>query len=343
MTTAFFTDERFAIHTLQGHPEHAGRLQAIMNLYKKTGIWEKLFRVAAVAATEEQILKVHTPRHLEKLKSISRLDQPALLEADTYVVPESYELATLAAGGVMAVVDEVMRGTAGNGIAAVRPPGHHATPNRAMGFCLLSNIALAARYAREQFKIDRIAIVDFDVHHGNGTQDALYDDPTILFMSSHQSPLYPGTGAMQEIGTGAGKGFTANTPLPPGVGDEAFKELYAQFLWPLMRRFQPQLMLVSAGFDAHWRDPLANLNLTLTGFDYLSRELIKMADELCGGKIVFVMEGGYDLEVLSCGWLNIANALLGSSEISDPIGAGRGSKNLPSGYLETLLKIHHLS
>lgn len=340
MTTAFFTNERFSLHTLQGHPEHAGRLEAVIRLYKEKVVWEHLFQVTAVPATEEQLLRVHTPRHLEVLKSVNR---PAMLEMDTYVVPESYELARLAVGGVLAVVDSVMRGDAANGIAAVRPPGHHATPARAMGFCLLSNIAIAARHARAAHSLERVAVVDFDVHHGNGTQDALYDDPTILFMSSHQSPLYPGTGAVHEIGRGAGKGFTANAPLPPGMGDAAIRELYEKFLWPLLRRFQPQLILVSAGFDAHWRDPLANLMFSLTGFDHITRELIKMAEELCDGKIIFVMEGGYDLEVLSHGWLNVASALLGSSEISDPIGSYRQSHNLPPELLQTLLTIHGLT
>ncbi|MBZ0309540.1 MAG: histone deacetylase [Anaerolineae bacterium] len=340
MTTAFFTNERFSLHTLQGHPEHAGRLEAVIRLYKEKVVWEHLFQVTAVPATEEQLLRVHTPRHLEVLKSVNR---PAMLEMDTYVVPESYELARLAVGGVLAVVDSVMRGDAANGIAAVRPPGHHATPARAMGFCLLSNIAIAARHARAAHSLERVAVVDFDVHHGNGTQDALYDDPTILFMSSHQSPLYPGTGAVHEIGRGAGKGFTANAPLPPGVGDTGIQELYEKFLWPLLRRFQPQLILVSAGFDAHWRDPLANLMFSLTGFDHITRELIKMAEELCDGKIIFVMEGGYDLEVLSHGWLNVASALLGSSEISDPIGSYRQSHDLPPELLQTLLTIHGLT
>lgn len=340
MTTAFFTDERFSLHTLQGHPEHAGRLEAVIRLYKEKGVWEHLFRVAASPATEEQLLRVHTSRHLEVLKSVI---QPAMLEMDTYAVPESYELARLAVGGVLAVVDSVLRGDANNGIAAVRPPGHHATPARAMGFCLLSNIALAARHARAAHALERVAVVDFDVHHGNGTQDALYDDPTVLFMSSHQSPLYPGTGAVHEIGRGAGKGFTANAPLPPGVGDAGMQELYEKFLWPLLRRFQPQLILVSAGFDAHWRDPLANLTFSLGGFDYISRELIKMAEEFCSGKIIFVMEGGYDLEVLSHGWLNVANALLGSSKVSDPIGSFRQSRDLPPELLHNLLTIHGLS
>ncbi len=304
MTTAFFTDEQFSVHTLQGHPEHAGRLEAVIQLYREKGIWEQVYRVAASPATDEQLLRVHTAHHLDVLKSVSRLDHPAMLEMDTYVVPASYELARLAAGGVIAVVDAVLRGEADNGIAAVRPPGHHATPARAMGFCLLSNVAIA---------------------------------------SSHQSPLYPGTGAIHEIGSGAGKGFTANAPLAPGVGDEGIQELYEKFLWPLMRRFQPQLILVSAGFDAHWRDPLANLMFTLTGFDHVTRELLHMAQEFCDGKIVFVMEGGYDLEVLSHGWLNIAHALLGSSEVSDPVGAYRQSRGLPPGLLQRLLEIHELA
>ena len=343
MTTVFFTEEQFAVHTLHGHPEHAGRLAAIMERFEEFKILPLLKRISAAPATDEQLLAVHTQHYLNLLEKTTLLDRTAMLGADTYVTPDSYSLARLAAGGVIAVVDAVMRGEAKNGMALVRPPGHHATPDQAMGFCLLSNIAIAARHAYKTYGLERVAIIDYDVHHGNGTQDCLYEDGTILFISSHQSPLYPGTGAMEEIGRGAGKGFTVNIPLPPGTGDEGFHHIYDQVVIPLLKRFQPQLMLISAGYDAHWADPLANLTLSLPGFQYLVQQLMAAASSYGEGRIVFVMEGGYDLQALSYGWLNVANALLGRDEFHDPFGGYQREKTLPSSLMDRLITLHKLT
>jgi len=342
MTTAFFTDTRFALHTQAGHPEHAGRLSAVIELFKTENVWESLHHISATPATNAQILAVHTQEYLDLLASTAAMPRGGNFGLDTYIVPQSYELARLAAGGVAGVVDAVMDGTAQNGIAAVRPPGHHATPSMGMGFCLLGNVAIAARHAIATHRIQRVAIVDYDVHHGNGTQDCLYQHPDVLFVSSHQSPLYPGTGMITEIGAGAGKGFTANIPLPPRTGDTGFKQVYAGFVATLLRRFAPQLILVSAGFDAHWVDPLANLGLSLAGYDFLARQMMALADELCAGRIVFVMEGGYDLQALSHGWLNIARALLGAEGISDPLGASPYDVPLDATFLARLHQLHAL-
>ncbi|NJL94132.1 MAG: histone deacetylase [Anaerolineae bacterium] len=322
MPPAFFADRRVATHTLSGHPEHAGRLNAVLDLFEAEGIPSQLLRVQAQPATEEQLLRVHSPRHLEVLARTEQLENGAMIGADTYVFPESYGLARLAAGGVLAVVDAVCSGAAPNGLATVRPPGHHAPPEGIMGFCLLNHIALGARQAQQVHGLARVAIVDFDVHHGNGTQDAFYADPGVLFISSHQSPLYPGTGATQETGQGAGKGFTCNLPLPALSGDEALYTVYEQVGLPVLERFAPQLILVSAGFDAHWADPLANLEMTLGGLDRLVRRLLASAAMLCEGRIIFVMEGGYDLPALSHGWLNIVRALLDQPPGPDLLGAG---------------------
>jgi acetoin utilization deacetylase AcuC-like enzyme len=342
MPTAFFTDERFASHTFPGHPEHAGRLEAVVSLLKSAGMWDRLQHVAAVPANQEQLLLIHEPRYLDALAVTAQLPFTSHMGADTYITPDSYHLAQIAAGGVIAVVDSVMGGETHNGMACVRPPGHHARPQHGMGFCLLNNIAIAARHALKTYQLERVAIVDFDVHHGNGTQDALYDDPQVLFISSHQSPFYPGTGAINQIGSGAGKGFTVNIPVPAGTGDASLMELYNEIVAPILQRYKPQLLLVSAGFDAHFVDPLAQLQLSLVGYDYLTRLLIRLADALCDGRIVFVMEGGYDLTALSHGWLNIANALLGMSTLSDPLGLSPYEKPPSPALLEQLKVIHQL-
>lgn len=341
MTTAFFTEPRFQLHTQAGHPEHAGRLTAVVDLLEQYQLLDDLHQIEAQPATDEQILAVHKQNYLDFLASTALLDGGTFLGMDTYIMPESYELARLAAGGVCAIVDAILHGEANNGIAAVRPPGHHATPSQGMGFCLFSNIAIAAKHARQRFGLQRIAIVDFDVHHGNGTQDALYDDD-ILFISSHQSPLYPGTGRINETGKRTGQGYTVNIPLPAGTGDDAFEALYTGFVSDVLRRDQPQLLLISAGFDAHFVDPLANLHLSLSGFHQISRHLMTLADELCGGKIAFVMEGGYDLTALSHGWLNIAYGLLGQDHFQDPIGHAPRQKPLDTQLVEQLREIHDL-
>lgn len=342
MTTAFYTDARFSGHTLPGHPEHAGRLEAVIRLLDEQGITPRLQTIRAEPVTDAQLKAVHTERYLELIANTAHLHKTSMLGADTYVTPQSYALARLAAGGVCAVVETVVQGKATHGIAAVRPPGHHATPGMGMGFCLLSNIAIAARYAIQALGLARVAIVDYDVHHGNGTQDVFYDDPQVLFISSHQSPLYPGTGALYETGKGAGEGFTVNLPLPAGVGDSGFRQLFDEIVTPLITRFQPQLILVSAGFDAHWVDPLANLNLSLAGYNHLAHHMIGLARDLCDGKVVFVMEGGYDLVALSHGWLNIACALLGEESLSDPLGPASQERPLTTGLLARFRETHGL-
>jgi acetoin utilization deacetylase AcuC-like enzyme len=195
-----------------------------------------------------------------------------------------------------------------------------------MGFCLLGNVPIATRYAQKQFGIERVMIVDYDVHHGNGTEAMLYDDPTTLFISTHQYPFYPGTGALNDTGMGKGTGYTINIPLAAGHGDTSYTAIYEQIVWPAAERFKPELIIVSAGFDAHWLDPIAGMRLTLTGYAHLTRELIKMSEKYCGGKIVFAMEGGYNLDALSHGMVNIAHALLGDDTVSDPLGLPRDQR-----------------
>lgn len=339
MTTAFFTDPSFSIHTQAGHPEHAGRLESIIARYEATGLVDRLARVDAEPVSNDQIAAVHEPEMIALLESLKDMKRMVMLGLDTYATPQSFELARLAAGGVCAVVDAVLSGEAENGLAAVRPPGHHATPSQPMGFCLINNIAIAARHARQE----RVAIIDFDVHHGNGTQDIFYDDDKVLFISSHQSPLYPGTGSLPEVGVGAGRGYTVNIPLPPQTGDAAFPILMEQVIEPLVKRYDPQLLLISGGFDGHWADPLAHHNISLTGYADLCRRLVALAAVVCGGKIVFVTEGGYDLRVLAHAWENIAYALLNEDTINDPLGESpSGQHKLSDDLLRRILDTNNL-
>lgn len=342
MTTAYVTDERFALHSMEGHPEFAGRLTAIIRYFDEVGINADLEHLEFQSAQRDAIRAVHAEKYLDRLARTSEYSGPTMFGLDTYVTPQSYEIARLAVGGVMRVVDAVMQQETDNGLAAIRPPGHHATPVTGMGFCLLNNIAIAVRHAQRAYNLQRVLIVDYDVHHGNGTQEVFYDDSRVLFISTHQSPLYPGTGAIFEAGQGAGAGYTINIPLPPGVGDGGFDDVYQNIVIPAARRFAPQLMIVSAGFDAHWADPLANLRLSLAGYAGLTRTLIELADELCDGRIVFVLEGGYNLQVLRSGWLNVANALLRRDPIDDPLGDNSGSAPDIQRVIDRAEQIHKL-
>lgn len=328
MTTIYVTHPRYTEHDIPGHPERPDRVRAVWDQLEQAGLTARMTCVEAQPVTDAQILAVHTAEHLSNLDRISQLadGQMAMFDADTLALGLTPAIARLSAGGVVQVVDAVAGGTAQNGLAVVRPPGHHAIPRRGMGFCILGNIAIAARHAQRAYGLERILIVDYDVHHGNGTQDMFYEDPGVLFVSTHQYPFYPGTGALDDTGAGAGEGYTLNIPLPAGQGDQNYAAVFEQIIWPAARRYQPQLILVSAGFDGHWIDPLAGMRLTLTGYDHLTRELIRMAEDLCDGRIAFVMEGGYDLEAIGSGMANIARALLKDDDISDPLGSSRGKE-----------------
>lgn len=324
MTTVYVTHPRYVEHDLPGHPEHAGRIRAIWQQLDTTGLSNRLRRLEAQPVAEEWVAAVHTRPYLDLLNKIERIqDQITHLNPDTYIGPNGYTIARLSAGGVVQAVEEVLSGRARSALAAVRPPGHHAMPGYSMGFCLLGNVPIAAHYARQVHGIKRLMIVDFDVHHGNGTEAMFYDDDGVLFISTHQYPFYPGTGAAEDTGRGRGRGYTINIPLAAGHGDRSYAAIFERVVWPAAARFQPELIMVSAGFDAHWTDPLAGMRLSLTGYAHLTRELIRMADQFCGGKIVFALEGGYNLEALAHGVRNIAHALLGEDEISDPLGPPR--------------------
>lgn len=314
MTTAYLTHPDYILHHVPHHPESPQRMRAIHDMLTQTGLLDKLLSITPNPITDEQILDAHTDDYLDLLQYGERVGNALEFDGDTLAMPDTFRVARLSAGGVVDAVTAVLTGQADNALAVTRPPGHHAVPDRAMGFCFLNNVAIAARHAQKVYGLERVMIVDYDVHHGNGTQDIFYDDPSVLFVSTHQNPLYPRTGDIDETGTHQN---IVNIPLPPSCGDAQYAQVFQEIVWAVARRFQPQLIIVSAGFDAHPHDHLSHMNLSLTGYDHITRELIEMANALCDGKIVFALEGGYNLDVLAQGVRNIAHALLGEDERSD--------------------------
>jgi acetoin utilization deacetylase AcuC-like enzyme len=341
MPTGYVYNELFIKHNLPGHPESAERLAAIMAYLQNNNLLPQLASIASRPAGDDELQRCHHPRYAQLVEETC-WNGGGMLDPDTYTNKYSYDAAIHAAGGLVDLTAAVVRGDLDNGFALVRPPGHHAVPIRAMGFCLFGTVAIAARAAKFDMGLERVAIVDFDVHHGNGTQDILYEDPAVLFVSSHQYPFYPGTGAINEIGVGPAKGTTVNLPLPVMTGDEGFKRLYGDIVFPVIRRFAPQLILVSAGFDAHWDDPLANIGLSLGGYAWLCQSLLALAQEVCQGRIVFTLEGGYNLRVLAPGVGNTFRILLGDNTVDDPVGPCPWQEPDVSNLLNQLKRIHNI-
>jgi acetoin utilization deacetylase AcuC-like enzyme len=327
-------------HNLASHPENVSRFRDFEALLASPPAGP-LRRLEASPAVEQQIMAIHPRVYLRALRDACSQGPGYIDPAPTYVTPESYEAALLAAGGAVAVVEAVADARAASGIALVRPPGHHATPTEAMGFCLINNLAVAARRA-QALGLRRIAIVDFDVHHGNGTQAAFEDDPDVLYISTHQSGIYPGTGTIGDTGRGAGEGTVINIPLPPRAGDQAFERVAQQVIGPAVRRFGPAMLLVSAGFDAHWRDPLAELQLSCSGYHALSQSLVALADETCRGKIAFILEGGYDAGTLTAGVRSVLCALGHAPSPEDPFGPARFLEPDIAPILDRVAATHHL-
>jgi acetoin utilization deacetylase AcuC-like enzyme len=341
MATAYSYDDLFLKHDSPGHPEGADRLRAIMTHLQGRGLLERLVLVEPQPATQDEMGRVHTPSYIEKVRQFSARGG-GHLDPDTYTNAFTFDAAVLAAGALMRITQAVLTNRVRNGFALVRPPGHHAVAGSGMGFCIFNNVAIAALNALQDPAIERVLIFDFDVHHGNGTQDAFEQDPRVLFISTHQYPYYPGTGAAGEIGTGPGAGTVVNIPLPPGVGDAGYAKVMKEIVWPLAQRYDPDLILVSAGFDAHWSDPLAMMALSLGGYATIAKELVAMADTLCDGRVVFTLEGGYDRTVLAHGIENVFHALLGDETISDPAGQAPYEERPVDNRIAEAQRIHRL-
>ena len=296
MSVILIHTDRFVEHqTPPGHPERPERaevMDAVAARWRERGAEI----VAPRAATTEQLARVHDRDYLRRISETSLKSQQ--LDSDTYTSPESHEIARLAAGAAIDAVERVMASSHHAAVALVRPPGHHAERDRAMGFCLFNNVAVAAAHARAEGAA-KVAIVDYDVHHGNGTQHLFETDPHVLYVSLHQYPYYPGTGAADEIGRDAGRGFTVNVPLEVGAVDEDYEIVFKRTVVPVLRQFEPDLVIVSAGFDAHEHDPLGGMRLSTAAFEAMTLELRAVAEECCRGRIVSVTEGGYDLQALA--------------------------------------------
>lgn len=357
MTTALVYDPIFLDHiTPPNHPDQPERLRRSMEVLEALGWLERegLVLLAPRPASEDELAAVHELAYIRKVKEAARRAEEKqarggrvshFFATDTYISAKSYEAASMAAGAPLTAIDAILSGEVDNAYCLVRPPGHHAVAESAMGFCLFNNVAVAARYALDRYGLERVMIIDFDVHHGNGTQEMFYNDPRVLYFSTHQSPFYPGTGASDERGEGEGFGTTINIPLPADTGFETFEPVFRQVMAPAADRFDPQLLLVSAGFDAHWDDPLGGMNLSTAGFAKLMGVILEEARFLCQGRLVLVQEGGYSIEAMAAGVATCLNLLLGDDAAVDGLGPPRTMPyRLNSDVLiAELRRIHHLT
>ena len=312
-----FYPEGHQRHFERGHPERPERVEMIRQALESAGWWGAARKVEPLSLGEDVLARIHTSDYLQMLQKYCEAGEH--LDPDTYTTPDSWNLAHQAASGAAAVAAAVWgqpEGTTQRGFALTRPPGHHATAIRGMGFCLINNIAVAAEYllnssSDKKQNARRLAILDLDLHHGNGTQNIFWRRSDVLYISTHQAPFYPGSGHLEEIGAGAGEGLTANIPLPAGTGDQGFRAVMEEVIIPLLDRYLPEMLLVSYGFDVHWRDPLGSLLLSSTGLADLIKSLVIWADANCHGRIALILEGGYDLYAAASASLCVTEALLG--------------------------------
>jgi len=315
--TAVFRHDLFLQHDPgYDHVERAERLEVIYRELDKADIAADYLSPSFAPATEELLLLNHTAAHCRRIKATAGRNFE-ILDPDTRTSPRSYEAACLAAGAVVEGVRLLHAGEIDNGFALVRPPGHHAEADAAMGFCLFNNIAVGAHYAIERLGLQRVMIVDWDLHHGNGTQHSFYDTNRVFYFSTHQYPHYPGTGALLEVGSGKGEGFTLNVPMPGGQDDAVYAGIFNDILLPVARQYRPELILVSAGFDTYFRDPLGGMDVTPAGFAYMTHALRELAGEVCGGRLLLCLEGGYNLNGLKEGILGCLAELCGKSGLTE--------------------------
>jgi len=328
-------------HDTGKHIENRSRLQVIEEAIEQSGLRRRLLSPAPRPATVEQIATVHTMAYIEHLQAIAQRGG-GWIDADTVVSPGSYRAALAAAGCAIAAVDVVLARQAQAAFALVRPPGHHARPNQGKGFCLFNNIAIATRHALDTYQLERVLIVDFDAHHGNGTQETFYESQHVLYFSTHLFPFYPGTGLASEIGAGAGSGYTVNVPVPALTDDFGFRRIYGEILVPLAQRYRPQMILVSAGYDVHWADPLTYLGVSVNGIANIVAIVAELADSLCQGRMVFTLEGGYDRAALAASCIATLHVLLGDKDINDPLGPSRQAGPDVSDAIAQVKRLHAL-
>ena len=334
MRVGLYDDPVFREHDAgPGHPERPERLDALRRGLRDGGLEDALRLIAPRPATDAELLRVHTEAHVRLVASTE--GRTVRFDPDTRASPLSHTAALRAAGAVVDAVDSVLDGTLDRAFCAVRPPGHHAEAERAMGFCLFNNVAVAAAHARAR-GLSRVAIVDFDVHHGNGTQGLFYRDPRVLYVSTHAYPFYPGTGALAEVGEGRGRGFTVNLPLPAGAGDHEYARVYREVVLPVARAFDPELVLVSAGFDPHEGCPIAPMRVTERGFAELARVCVEIAAGAAGGRAVFALEGGYNLEGIAQSAAAVLRVMLGRAPEPEPWPAAGRLDALLDAYREVL-------
>ena len=296
--TGYISDPFYLKHENEPHPENPGRLTAIQNNIESSKYYNNLTLIQPRKATVDDIAKVHDKGYIQSVEENCR-NGIRNLDADTVISPDSYEVALLSAGAGLEAVDKILDGTVNNAFCAVRPPGHHAEQNRAMGFCLFNNVGVIARYAQEVKQLDKVLIFDWDVHHGNGTQHSFYNNSSIYYSSTHQYPFYPGTGSSDETGTGDGLGSNLNLPMQAFSGDADYINAIEHKLIPAIQKFNPDLIIISAGFDAHENDPLAQIEVSTEGYGKMTQQLMKTAKDVCDGRILSMLEGGYNYSALA--------------------------------------------